>query len=350
MDPLISQLAASLPAAKTLEQLTRPLLDMLGVVTGMESTYLTSIDLDKNVQQVRYARNVGAMQIPEGLEVNWSDTLCKRALDEGCQYTNEVGLRWGDSDAARALGIQTYLSAPVRAEDGHLLGTICAASAAVKPVSLDAQTIITLFSTLVAGFIERELLMHQLQDANRSLRNVALHDALTGLPNRRALYETLEFMLSRAAVTGETVIVGLMDLDGFKQINDEHGHQAGDVLLCALGKRMAGVLRPGDVLGRLGGDEFMLVATGPADLAQAWQAAERLQRRMQAESVGSYVLGSVRLDYGGASVGVVAVEPGEGMDADRAVRLADSLMYQVKRTRRTRQLPGAEASPGRRPV
>ncbi len=334
MDPLISQLAASLPAAKTLEQLTRLLLDMLGVVTGMESTYLTSIDLQRNVQQVRYARNEGAMEIPEGLEVDWSDTLCRRALDEGCQYTADVGQRWGDSDAARALGIQTYLSAPVRAEDGRLLGTICAASAAVKPLSAEARATITLFSSLVAGFIEREMLMRELQDANQSLRDVALRDALTGLPNRRALYETLDMALARAAVSGDTVLVGLMDLDGFKQINDTHGHQTGDALLCALGRRVAGALRPGNVLGRLGGDEFMLVAPGPADRAQADEAADMLQRRMQAESVGEYALGGLRLAYGGASVGVAVVSP--GADADHAVLLADARMYEAKRVRRVR--------------
>nr|WP_143276968.1 sensor domain-containing diguanylate cyclase [Bordetella genomosp. 12] len=334
MDNLISQLAASLPAAKTLEQLVRPLLDMLGAVTGMESTYLTAIDLQHNVQQVRFARNQGDMQIPEGLEVTWSDTLCKRALDEECQYTNEVGRRWGDSEAARALGIQTYLSAPVRSEQGQLLGTVCAASAEVKPMSLDAQTVITLFSTLISGFIERERLMRQLQDANESLRVVALHDALTGLPNRRSLYDTLELMLERAASSRQSVIVGLMDLDGFKQVNDVHGHQAGDALLCAVGRRVAGALRPEDVLGRLGGDEFMLVAPGPADDTQAHGLAQMLEQRMHAESVGDYALDGVMVRYGGASAGVIAYAPGAQADVDEAVRLADARMYEIKRKRR----------------
>ncbi len=132
----------------------------------------------------------------------------------------------------------------MRAEDGRLLGTICAASAAVKPLSAEARAAITLFSSLVAGFIEREMLMRELQDANQSLRDVALRDALTGLPNRRALYETLDMALARAAASGDTVLVGLMDLDGFKQINDTHGHQTGDALLCALGRRVAGACAP----------------------------------------------------------------------------------------------------------
>ena len=128
MDPILAELSASLQAAKSVEQLTRPLLDMLGAVTGLESTYLTSIDPDEDQQHVRYARNVGALQIPEGLSVPWSDTLCKRALEEGRMSTSDVGACWPDSDAARQLGIQTYVSTPIRTDDGLLLAP-CAAPA-----------------------------------------------------------------------------------------------------------------------------------------------------------------------------------------------------------------------------
>ncbi|AZY49208.1 diguanylate cyclase [Bordetella avium] len=341
MNSLISQLSASLPAAGTLEQLTRPLLDMLSTVTDMESTYLTSIDLRQNRQRVDYARNAGDMQIPEGLEVSWSDTLCRRALAEGCMYTNDVASRWGDSDAARALGIKTYLSAPVRAKDGHLLGTICAASASIKPMREDAQAVIVLFSSLVASFIEREMLITQVQDANQQLRDFAMHDALTGLPNRRALFQALELMLSRARVKGETLLVGLMDLDGFKQVNDNYGHQVGDAFLRALGARVAGALRPDDVLGRLGGDEFLLLASGPQGREQAEQAARALQQRVQDASSGDYALGGLTLPYDGASVGVALIGPRDALDADQAVRLADARMYEVKRSRQAARLDAA---------
>ena len=106
LDPILAELSTTLPAAKSVEQLTRPLLDMLGAVTGLESTYLTSIDLKADLQHVRYARNVGQLQIPEGLSVPWDDTLCKRALDEGRMCTSDVAQCWPDSDAARQLGIR----------------------------------------------------------------------------------------------------------------------------------------------------------------------------------------------------------------------------------------------------
>ena len=132
VDRILSELSTTLPNAKSVEELARPLLDMLGAITGLESTYLTSIDLQAGIQHVRYARNEGGMQIPEGMDVPWADTLCKRALDEGRTSTSDVASCWPDSEAARKLGIQTYVSAPVRA-DGTLLGTLCAPAPASRP-------------------------------------------------------------------------------------------------------------------------------------------------------------------------------------------------------------------------
>jgi diguanylate cyclase len=317
---------------------------MLSAVTGLESTYLTAVELDKDLQHVRYARNSGAMTIPEGLSVPWGDTLCKRALDESCPATSEVATRWADSDAARLLGIQTYVSTPVRGEQGELLGTLCAASAQQREIGPDAQGILNLFSALVAGFLERERLMEQLHASNERLRAYAMSDALTGLPNRRALYEELQRLLAQAQRSGHSVLVGVVDLDGFKAINDRHGHQCGDLFLQESARRLPGGLRGGDMLGRLGGDEFLLIGPGPALAAgrtagasvldgEAALSANALQQRCSAASVGHYRLGEVALDYAGASVGVVALDPA-GLDAEAAVRLADERMYEIKRSRK----------------
>jgi len=134
MDSFFAQLSDSVARARTLEELTRPLLELLETVTGLESTYLTTIDLAEGLQRVVYARNSHDLQIPEGLTVPWGDTLCKRALDEGRLYTDNVGSIWGDSEAARLLGIQTYVSTPVRTDDGALYGTLCAASSRPQPM------------------------------------------------------------------------------------------------------------------------------------------------------------------------------------------------------------------------
>ncbi len=91
MDSMLGHLADSGSSAKTLEDLTRPLLEMLEEITGMESTCLTMIDLAQGLQHVLYARNCSQIQIPEGLAVPWDDTLCRRSLDAGRSYNAAVG-------------------------------------------------------------------------------------------------------------------------------------------------------------------------------------------------------------------------------------------------------------------
>lgn len=341
MDKILSQLSTTVPGAESLEQLTRPLLDMLGMVTGYESTYLTTIDLEQGVQHVEFARNAGQMAIPEGLSVPWSDTLCKRALDEGRMFTNNVTERWGDSEAAKALGIKTYVSSPIRTQDGRLLGTLCAASAESHPSNPTAEPALRLFSKLVGTFMERELLVEELRSATARMTELALTDALTSLPNRRAALSELARMLAQARRDDTQVLVGVIDLDGFKAINDGHGHQAGDQFLQQMSARIATALRKADLLGRMGGDEFVVL--GPVSHesshtgfgALGGNAVEALQERVFAATVGRFELDGVTLDYAGASVGVIAADPNE-IDAEAAVRMADAVMYRIKVGRKQR--------------
>ena len=121
---------------------------------------------------------------------------------------------------------------------------------------------------MLANFMERELLVEQLRSANVRLLSYALSDPLTGLPNRRAIYEELERLQGRALREGGSILVGVIDLDGFKSINDVHGHQNGDIFLQEMGRRLAASLRASDMLGRLGGDEFVLIGPG-----RPWRAA-----------------------------------------------------------------------------
>lgn len=339
MNQLLSFLSEIVPQARTLEQLTRPLLVLLGQATGMESTYLTTIDLERGRQRVEFARNVGAMEIPEGLEVPWDDTLCKRALDEGRTYSDDVAECWGDSDAARALGIRTYVSAPIRAQDGRVLGTVCAASAAQVPRTEEMESMLRVLSGLLGFSLEREVLVGRLQALTTELAQMALTDSLTGLYNRRAILREIPRLLALARRERTFVLIGVVDLDGFKQINDSHGHQPGDQFLCEIAARLQGCLRSDDLLGRSGGDEFVVCALGSAadgpPRAEAMSlAADQLQQRLAAATVGGYPLGNGSdIRYDGASVGVVALLP-DGLDADEAIRLADCEMYRVKQERK----------------
>src|SRR5690606_17863649 len=168
-DLLIPQVVRSLESGKSVEELVRRLLLMLEATTDLESTYLTKIDLQQGLQQILFSHNSKSMQIPEGLSVPWEDTLCKRALEEGRLCTDDVASCWGDSQAAKALNIVTYVSTPVRLEDGTLFGTLCAASSERKPISEKGANVLRLFSELIAQSIWRDQLLSQLRAANAAL-------------------------------------------------------------------------------------------------------------------------------------------------------------------------------------
>jgi diguanylate cyclase (GGDEF)-like protein len=166
--------------------------------------------------------------------------------------------------------------------------------------------------------------VQELHELQAQLQHRASHDGLTGLANRGLLGERLQEQ------HGATVSVLVIDLDGFKQINDEHGHHAGDVLLVAVAHRMAALIGPDDLAVRLGGDEFAVLlpdaGEGPAGLI-----ADRIARVI-AEPI---LLGRVPLRVG-ASVGVAT---GRADDPDRLMREADAAMYLMKHSRQVR--PGA---------
>ena len=252
MDSLLNQLAASVSNAEDLEGLTRPILQLLETVTGLESTYLTTVDAQRGVQHILYSRNVRELQIPEGLSVPWEDTLCRRALVEDRPYTDDVAGVWGDSNAAKALGIKTYMSHPVRNLDGGLYGTLCAASDVSRPVSPEVLKVLGMFASLISHQVERERLFNNLRKANETLAAEATTDPLTGVGNRRALIAELKRTLARAHRDGDAVRVAFVDLDGFKRINDVYGHEVGDRFLELLASRLVAGTRSGDFVGRYG--------------------------------------------------------------------------------------------------
>jgi diguanylate cyclase len=331
---LVGALAATVTRAKTMEELVRPLLELLQAVTGLESTYLTTIDENAGVQHVLFARNTQRMQIPEGLSVPWEGTLCKRALDDGKFYSDDVANCWGDCDAARALGIVTYASTPVRSDGGALYGTLCAASGESKPLTESTESVLRLFAQLIGQHVEREHLVEALNKANGSLAVSAMTDAITRLPNRRALMEDMHSRLMSYQHDEYALIVAFIDLDKFKAINDHYGHEVGDRFLEAVGGRLQGVLRGSDLAARLGGDEFVVVATAKRANADATAAA--LNARLQQATQGRYVLGAQVIDYAGPSIGVIVAKP-DCTDAQTLLTEADAAMYGVKRARKEKE-------------
>ena len=156
-----------------------------------------------------------------------------------------------------------------------------------------------------------------------ALRKLAQTDALTGLPNRRGLHERLDAMLPQAA-PGKLLAVYLLDLDGFKPVNDRHGHDVGDALLVAVGQRLQTQLRGTDVVARLGGDEFVVLAAGLPDE----NVARLIGQKMLAAFNEPFIALGQRCDVG-LTIGY-ALGPLDGTSADDLIKRADAAMYAGK--------------------
>lgn len=154
--PDLAAVADAVAGAQDVEHLSRPLLDALHELTGLASSYLTVIDEQQGLQEIRYSRNSRpGFMLPEGLRVPWADTLCKRALDEGRPCTTDVPDVWGDSAAAAALGIQVYVSVPVSLSDGRVWGTLCAADSEQADRVDEHLPTMRLFARLIAAQVEQ---------------------------------------------------------------------------------------------------------------------------------------------------------------------------------------------------
>lgn len=157
-------------------------------------------------------------------------------------------------------------------------------------------------------------------------RHQALHDSLTGLPNRRLFRDRIEEALEGSSSTDEHVAVALIDLDHFKEVNDTLGHQRGDLLLEGLGERLRALVRRNDTVARLGGDEFGIVACGVTSedaLAMAHGIRDALAAPVSVAGLDLEV---------GASIGI-AVYPQHGSDVEELIRHADVALYRSKEVR-----------------
>ena len=170
-----------------------------------------------------------------------------------------------------------------------------------------------------------ESLLADIRAQRDGLAIMATHDQLTGLPVRHLVHDRLHQALYAARRSGHKVGVLFIDLDGFKAINDEHGHAAGDSVLRNVAKRLRAALRAEDTVGRFGGDEFVAVLNRLSDSQDARPVAEKL---MEAIALPMEFAG--RPLTVGASVGI-AVFPDHGDDPEALCRAADRAMYGVKR-------------------
>ncbi|MBI4634089.1 MAG: sensor domain-containing diguanylate cyclase [Deltaproteobacteria bacterium] len=162
------------------------------------------------------------------------------------------------------------------------------------------------------------------KNAEETIRRLAYHDVLTGLPNRLLFNDRLNMALAHAKRNGKQLALMMLDLDEFKEINDNMGHQTGDILLQKVGERLSGIVRESDTVARLGGDEFMLVIPNTTNPEDAVVIAGKIITALRPP----FILDSHKIQIT-TSIGI-AIFPNHGSDANTLMRHADIAMYSAK--------------------
>lgn len=239
-------------------------------------------------------------------------------------YDIEVDANWAEyRDLAREAGIRSCWSVPVLSSNQVVLGTVACYGQVPNLPNESSVEVLFRAARIAAIAIER----HR---AAERIHYLALYDQLTGLANRALLSDRLQSAISLAERKETQLALLFIDLDGFKPINDAHGHDAGDAMLAAVGSRLKGVLRASDTAARTGGDEFVVlledVESSDNVKAVADKVLSTLYQPVQWQNQALRV---------GASIGI-ALYPQDAQDADALLTAADNTMYQAKQQGKNR--------------
>ena len=233
-------------------------------------------------------------------------------------------------DLVEALSLKSYVVVPLVSATRPLGLVILGHTRAPRPWSNEERRLIAQLALEGTLVVENADLRATEQERLEHLAHQAFHDSLTELPNRALFADRLEHALARTSRRKAAVAVLFLDLDDFKPINDNFGHEAGDRLLTAVAQRIQACVRPEDTVARLGGDEFTVLLEDIADVRYAVAVAERIEASLQepfrVEGQDATVT---------ASVGI-AVSRGPQTTPDELLRDSDRAMYQAKRMGRAR--------------
>jgi diguanylate cyclase (GGDEF)-like protein len=228
--------------------------------------------------------------------------------------------------APRALeaGLAAVFTFPLR-QDDHQLGALDLYRTSAGPLNAGAMTAAQTLADVAAAYLLNAQARSDLRDSSERARESALHDALTGLPNRTLLVQRLVHAILRCRRSEKLVAVLFVDLDRFKAVNDTFGHHVGDELLVAVAARLTDLLRPGDTLARLAGDEFVILC----EELDAASQVEALATRIDTALSAAFVLSGIEVQIS-ASVGIAFAGRGDDVP-EQILQDADTAMYQAKR-------------------
>jgi diguanylate cyclase (GGDEF)-like protein/PAS domain S-box-containing protein len=222
----------------------------------------------------------------------------------------------------RRRGVASGITVQIAGRDGPW-GALTAHSRRPRHYAPDEADFMAAVANVVSGAVER----HRTEE---EVRHAALHDALTGLPNRTLALDRLEGALARRRRDGRDVAVLLLDLDLFKLVNDSYGHGIGDDLLVTLAPRLQDAVRPADTVARLGGDEFLIVCEQLDGAHDAIQVGERV-----AQAVSQPIVLRSGEHFITASIGIAMADSAD-CDTEALIRDADAAMYRSKERGRGR--------------
>jgi diguanylate cyclase (GGDEF)-like protein len=303
--------------------LTR-IVEATSYITGAAEISLFLVDEDTQhvrLKAIQRSEDESARQV----QIETDDAVVRQVMESG-EVVMIQSPRSSKTDP-----LEATLAVPLRVGQRTTGVLRATARAAAKPFSEDDRYLLSMLADYGAIAIENSRLyeaaqreLRERKRAEETIRRMAYHDDLTGLPNRALFNDRLGVALARARRSKQKVAVMLLDLDRFKDVNDTLGHAVGDQLLQAVGERLTSLLRESDTVCRMGGDEFLLLLPDMQKSEYAGKAAERILEVIRKP----FKLGEHRLPVT-TSLGI-AVYPDDGEDGDALVKNADLAMYVAK--------------------
>lgn len=285
------------------------------------------------IMPVSAALLVAAMFVPtmSWRLLGWLADVMEAAHITACALTLLVGIvAWTRGDRLAAIGVAATLPFVI------MIGAELMRAWWVLAYRVELLQLAVTWLLMMAGYA-LNLRLGNLREQRDQMRHLADTDALTGLPNRRAGLRQLALQMEQAQEAERPLVIGFLDIDLFKDINDRHGHEAGDAVLVAVAGALRGAVRTQDEVFRMGGEEFLLVLPG----STREQAARRLERVREGITAACAALDVAGLHVT-ASIGLAQWRPRQD-DVAALLRRADHAMYGAKRAGRNRVMDGEEA-------
>lgn len=309
------------------ETFLQQVFQMLGEYFQVEEVYFFSIDRDQCGMTYQYGWSKYKREVvnPKYGHLHFKDTpwLYKIIKNRGWVLENDTGTIVGQSpyekEIVRVVGIQSMYGVTVHSES-KMMGYLGMETLHEQAYLTDRDVyILKILSNVICDAISRNT-------SEKIIRDMAYHDPLTGLPNRLKFFSSLDSVMKISSRQKTGVLVGLIDLDDFKTINDTYGHDAGDALLQEVAKRLKMNVRDCDMVCRFGGDEFLVYFLGVQDQAAANVIGrETMEKFLAPFEIKGY---SLTITF---SLGLyLSLEVQE--TSSRAIGIADKAMYHAKRT------------------